>query len=714
MIEGLVAHEGTGLTGVAVSDGLHVVKTARDGTFSLPGAGPFVFLTRPTGFTTSSWFAPSEPGTVTFELVEEEQPVPFSFAQVTDLHLSLGEEAFGPGAGDATIWFDDKGMHERIVTTPAVLGELLVELAAQPIRFAVATGDLTNNGTEDELAALVQSVNAQPLPVRLVPGNHDHHSAEEDLTAGCLLPWERHVGPRWYSFDYGGVHFASIDWFTHLLGLDREVQEQWLAADLAAVADGVPVVLFTHDQMGSDFYARLPRRPIASFSGHWHTTRAAEVDGTRHYNTATATFGGLDYSPASYRVCTWDGSDLHVTTVARGEQSLAGSTFGSASPADTKRGRSEIWSSQLDGGVQFAAPVIAGDVVVAASKDESRPRGSLAAFDLTSGEQRWCVELATAIKTTALVVGGLAVAASASGEVVAVEIATGELRWRSELDDPLRLWLYQRPVSDGTVLYLGDVARFSCLSLEDGATVWTRTDLGQRENLTSFAHPAIVDATLLVGFAGQVPALWGLDPASGATRWPRDVEAGSMYRRPADELVVHLPQVVVGGITPDPDGADAYVVRLGSRIERLRAADGSVVWSAPLTGWFNPAAPLVSVDVVIAVSNMGEVNCFDRDTGALRWHASVQGNSPIAMGSYRASGPVLLATPTAVAGHLLVPGGDGRITMLSLESGEEAGTYDLGVPIAAPLAVDVDAGLCLVAPVDGCLRAVDLCAITYR
>lgn len=712
MIEGKVIRDGRGLAGVAVSDGLHVTKTAEDGGFSLPGYGHFVFLTRPSGYTTDDWFSPAEGGPITFEVFAENQPVPFSFAQVTDLHLSLGDPSFGPGAGDATIWFDEEGMHDRIVTTPAVLDELLRELAAQAVRFVVGTGDLTNNGTEAEYVALRNAAAAPPVPLRLIPGNHDHHSAEADLAAGGLLPWEHHIGPRWYSFDYGGVHFAAIDWFTHLLGIDSDIQEQWLDADLAAVGRDVPVVLLTHDQMGTDFFDRLRRLPIASFSGHWHTTRAATVGGTRHYNTGPATFGGLDYSPASYRLCTWDGADLSVTTVARGDAALASSTFWSAPSATSRRSRgSEAWSTRLNGGTQFAAPVITDGVVLATSKDENAPRGFLAAFDLATGDRLWQVELGTGAKASPVVAGSLAIAASASGEVVAVEIATGEVRWRSMLDDPLLLWLYHRPALCDGALFLGDVARFSSISVADGSTLWTRTDLGQRENLTSFVHPAVVDGTLLVGFAGQVPPLWGLDPATGATRWPVGVEPGSMYRRPSAELVVHLPQVVVGGVTADPGGKDAYVVRLGSRIERLRAGDGSVVWSAPLTGWFNPAPPLVSGDAVIAVSNVGEVHSFDRESGTPRWSALLPGEAPVAMGSYRASGPVLLAAPVAVGDHLLVAGGDGRITALSQESGDQKASYDVGVPMAAAVAVDTAADLCVVAPVDGRLRAIPLAAL---
>jgi outer membrane protein assembly factor BamB len=162
----------------------------------------------------------------------------------------------------------------------------------------------------------------------------------------------------------------------------------------------------------------------------------------------------------------------------------------------------------------------------------------------------------------------------------------------------------------------------------------------------------------------------------------------------------------MGGITPDPDGADAYVVRLGSRVERIRAADGEVVWSAPCTGWFNPAPPVVHGDAVVVTSSMGDVRSLDRATGDEQWCTALPHVAPVAMGSYRAGGPALLAPVTPDGDRLIVPLGDGRLAALDAASGEVVGWADVGVPIAAPAAVAGD--LCVVAPVDGVLRAVPL------
>jgi outer membrane protein assembly factor BamB len=697
-VRGRVLVDGIGLPEVSVSDGLHVARTAIDGTFELPGAGPFVVVTRPTGFTTDRWYQPRA-DEVVFELEAVHQPVPFTFAQITDLHLSLGETAYGEGQGDATLWFADGALHDRVVTTPAVLAELFDELAGHRPAFVVATGDLTNNGTQDELATWTRTVDAARVPVVAVPGNHDHYSAEPPA-----VPYEQHLGPRWFSFDHGGVHFAAIDWFTWRMRLDHETQEAWLAADLAALPAGTPVVLLAHDQMDSAFFDRLPVRPLASFSGHWHTTRVVEHAGTVHYNTGTATFGGLDYSPAHYRLATWDGTALSVRTVVRGPSALAGATMRSS----TAKGAGE-WSVATGGGAHLSGPVVVGDHVLVVSRSEDRPGGSLECRCVHDGSVVWQTRLASAVKAEPLVVAGAAVVSSVSGETVCVDVASGAERWRVQLDDPLRPWVHLRPATDGRLVFVGDVGCFAALSLDTGEVVWRREDLGQRENLTSFSHPVVVGDVLVVGFAGQTPALWGLDAATGQTRWPAAPRGQSIYSGADIDLASHLPQVVVSGLAPDPDGDDLYLVRLGSTLERLSARTGERVWAAPFSGWFNPATPTTTGDLVLATEGFGRLFCFGRD-GTHRWTTSVGDDAPLAMGSYRADGPLSLAPPVVVDGRALTPTGDGRVLAVDLADGRITGALDVGVPVTSRLAV---AGEQLLAVgVDGVLRSFSLSALS--
>jgi hypothetical protein len=149
--------------GVLVSDGRTVATTAHDGSWSLDPAGPFVFVTRPAGYTCADWF--TRPGR-SHDFVLEPLPdiFPHRFVHVSDIHLGAGPryasmypQPVEIGTGDVLTRF--------LVRLP----ELVAGVAS-----VVATGDPTDLGLDEEYAALRAALDASPLPLHLLPGNHDH------------------------------------------------------------------------------------------------------------------------------------------------------------------------------------------------------------------------------------------------------------------------------------------------------------------------------------------------------------------------------------------------------------------------------------------------------------------------------------------------------------------------------------------------------------
>ena len=181
------------------------------------------------------------------------------------------------------------------------------------VASVVATGDLTDLGLDEEYAALRAARDASPVPLHLLPGNHDHMNGMVTGTVsrnGYALHtadpagYERNIGPRWYSYDLPGLHVVALDWHTHELGIDHEAQDTWIRADLESIPADTPWILLSHDQPWHTILDGLPRQPIATFSGHRHTSRVVDIDGTLHVNTPTSLFGAIDFSPPSFRVVT--------------------------------------------------------------------------------------------------------------------------------------------------------------------------------------------------------------------------------------------------------------------------------------------------------------------------------------------------------------------------------------------------------------------------
>lgn len=175
------------LKGVAVSDGLNVVKTDAKGRFTLPGFDRerFVFITTPSGYLTHNrhYIAISpEVKSYDFGLIPYNAGITkdgkHSFIQVTDTEIfntELNED-----------WVDDLRRYA----------------ANEGAAFIVHTGDICyDNGLRAHIR-LMNTAN-MGLPVFYCIGNHDLVKGKygEEL-------FEKLYGPVYYSFDVNGVHYV--------------------------------------------------------------------------------------------------------------------------------------------------------------------------------------------------------------------------------------------------------------------------------------------------------------------------------------------------------------------------------------------------------------------------------------------------------------------------------------------------------------------------
>ncbi len=201
----------TGAPSVSVTDGFSVVKTDSQGAYSLtpdPRA-VFVYLTRPAGFDiVGDWYKPLA-ARVDFEvqaaLADENE---FVFVHVTDTHVSQ----------------NSRSLHglSRFVRE--------VNALSPPPRFVVNSGDLLNlhkallnspAAGRADFRSYVGIMNHLKMPSYNVAGDHTDSSYRlEQFPRGhlfCAKPlyWE-HLGPNFFSFEYGKIHFVSVDYGYHL------------------------------------------------------------------------------------------------------------------------------------------------------------------------------------------------------------------------------------------------------------------------------------------------------------------------------------------------------------------------------------------------------------------------------------------------------------------------------------------------------------------
>ena len=280
-----------GVCGVAVSDGLNVVKTDSEGHYELPGTSStrHIFITTPSGYKTSRrHYLKVEPripsydfGLLSFPNSAKKET---RFIQITDTEA-----------------YEDYGWIQPIRDY----------VANEAVSFIVHTGDICYEKGLNFHGKNVRSENLG-IPVYYCIGNHDLVRGEygEQL-------FEEDFGPVYYSFNAGDTHYIV----TPMLGGDhkpsykKEDVYRWLKNDLVQVDPTKNLVVFNHDLLTLDdefIYGINDQEQVnlnhhnlkAWIYGHWHINYLK-----KHGNTGIVSVcasppdkGGIDHSPSNFVV----------------------------------------------------------------------------------------------------------------------------------------------------------------------------------------------------------------------------------------------------------------------------------------------------------------------------------------------------------------------------------------------------------------------------
>ena len=200
-----------GMANVSVTDGYSVVKTDRQGRFSIvpdPNA-VFLYLTRPSGHdVVGDWYKP-----LSAEVDFVVQPVEadendFTFIHVTDTHVSRNRRSL-VGLSRFVREANALSPAPRFVVNSGDLLDLNKALLSKP---ASGHADFRN---------YVGIMNHLKMPHYNVAGDHTDSSyrleqfPRGDHRCGKALYWE-YLGPHFFSFEYGKIHFVSVDFGYHL------------------------------------------------------------------------------------------------------------------------------------------------------------------------------------------------------------------------------------------------------------------------------------------------------------------------------------------------------------------------------------------------------------------------------------------------------------------------------------------------------------------
>jgi outer membrane protein assembly factor BamB len=478
----------------------------------------------------------------------------FSFVVFADSHMD----------GDDAIWTaDDLGLAlDQGLATPV------------PPRFFTIVGDITQANRPEDFAQVDAAFAAVDAPWVPVPGNHDWY----DGGAAYRAKW----GPDSYSFTTGGVHV--VVWNS---ALSAAAVRTLITRDLEGIDPATTVIALGHVPPRDDVAAAMRDAGVdAIFTGHWHANRVIDHDGLVEYGTQTAVMGGIDLSPAGYRVVDVAGGSLAIAHHNFVDEPVV-ELVAPSSPACVTDGGELLVSVEVGSATtRVTATIDGGDAIVLERAGGWVWRGSYPALDEGAHDVTIPVEDVEGelVRRTASLYGCVA-------DEALVDLApmqTGE--WRGLQGGPE---------------HLGSVADPLPLPL---APLWTAA-LGGHAHLGA---PVVEGGRVFVAISdfadGADDGVVALDLTTGATLW----------RYLADAPVHHAPAVA--------DGTVVLATTTG-RIIALAAEDGTERWTLDLAEGFDStetalwASPTIA-DGTVYVGHQHRLVAVDVAAGTILWSAT--------------------------------------------------------------------------------------------
>lgn len=357
-VYGKVFCNGQGIKSVVVTDGYEVVVTNEHGVYQLPSAkkNAMVWISIPSGYRPQnigiqSLFYKyllkdaSTPERVDFELFEDGDQTNHKMLFFGDIHLAART-----------------GDRKQFETFTKEVETYLKSRSGEKI-YAITLGDMTwdqywysNNYSFQNYLNDING-NIKSLTVFHTMGNHDHDmktsvdgtsSGWNEVDWDCAAAYRRNLGPNYYSFNIGKVHYISLDniYCKNTTGggdKDRHYEDAvsdyalaWLRKDLEHVNKSTRIVVTMHAPFTNQDGSLLLNNAIflqncfVGFSkvlfvtGHTHRMSTTEYRGIVEHNSGAvcATWWWTGYynstlnvatdgAPGGYRIMDFIGSDCN-------------------------------------------------------------------------------------------------------------------------------------------------------------------------------------------------------------------------------------------------------------------------------------------------------------------------------------------------------------------------------------------------------------------
>lgn len=429
------------------------------------------------------------------------------FAFLTDLHYSNGSDA---------------GQHvQACVQDINSRGD---------IDFALIGGDITDFGTDEELASIKSILDGFNVPYYVVAGNHDAKWSE----SGCNTHLKV-FGYEHFEFEFGGWRFLGCN-----SGPDMRMAPALLPREsmdwLQSIKGDKKSIFINHFPQDSsvlnyfDVTKALKKADVRfEIGGHWHNNTILNYDGIPAVlcRSTLPTKGIIGYTiftlkddhieacevqahagQADWKVL----APWYEKQLVRIEDKTHYDDHGIADSYPWMRydvndkypNVKELWKIQDNSNI-VSGTAMKGNVAYYATAS-----GWVRAVSLKDGKRLWTKQLPGKIFSTPAVSGKFLVLGCTDGNIYALNAKNGKELWKKSA----RKSVLGSPVIRGGVVYIGaSDGCFRALNLKDGSAIWTYSEVKGFVESTPY-----VDDQQVV-FGTWANKLYSLDPKNGHLQW---------------------------------------------------------------------------------------------------------------------------------------------------------------------------------------------------
>lgn len=456
------------------------------------------------------------------------QTTPFKFAQVTDTHLGGST-----GADD--------------------LRRTVADLNKQrDIDFVILSGDVTEFGSDVELALAKQILDSLKLPLYIIPGNHDSNWSESGANS-----FRKVFGGETFFFTHKGYQFIGTTSGPNMRMSPGQVPREnlvWVDSIFAANKDtNMPLIAINHYPLDSslnnwyELVDRFHRRNVQlALCGHGHANKLYNWDGIPGVMSRSNLRAKEDVGGYNIITLTGDSAFFQVRKPLLKTEDYwlklplnpLSKTTGFKRPdyAINNNSKAVVQWEYEDHGDIGSGMSTNGKLVFAANTV-----GDVYALDINTGLKKWSYRTGGKVYSTPAYERGVVIVGSSDHHIYGLDANTGQVKWSVATDKAV---LGSAAIHKGKAYIGGSDGKFRCLRVADGKILWTFEGV---KNYVS-TLPTIADNKVIFGSWGN--GFYALDVNTGKPVWEwNNGHANRMFSAAACYPVVANDRVFI--VAPD-------------------------------------------------------------------------------------------------------------------------------------------------------------------